>query len=189
MLMRGPDWYGADPAWFVPFEREAFRLFGRSLRVEYAWDVLHHGTPCMLELSCGTWARIEMRASRTEAVPRRRYLLDGVDVVGRNERVPVVVEFRPQRYFAGGELRDGRDFPFVYAGQMPGSPHRYEDGALCLYYPEDPAEQRWTADKNLAALIVLVQDHLFLEDTYADTGAWIAPEAEHGFTEEAKRTG
>jgi hypothetical protein len=58
---------------------------------------------------------------------------------------------------------------------------------LCLYYPDDPAEQRWTADKNLAELIVLVQDHLFLEDTYAETGEWLAPQAEHGFTEEGKR--
>lgn len=69
---------------------------------------------------------------------------------------------------------------------MQDSPHRYEDGALCLYYPDDPAGQRWTADKNLAELIVLVQDHLFLEDTYAETGEWLAPQAEHGFTEEAK---
>jgi len=187
VLMPDPAWYGADVAWFVPFERDAFRLFGRRLRVEYAWEVLRHANPCAVALSCGSWIGVGFGPPRVEAVPRRRYHLDGVDVVGRVERVPVVIEFRPQRYFPGGGVRDGRDFPVVFAGEMQDSPHRYEDGALCLYYPDDPAEQRWTADKNLAELIVLVQDHLFLEDTYAETGEWLAPQAEHGFTEEAKR--
>lgn len=185
--MPDPEWYGADPAWFVPLERDAFRLFGHRLRAEYSWSMLRHANPCAVELSCGTWFGVGFGSPRTEAVPRRRYHLDGVDVVGRTERVPVVIEFRPQRYFPGGGVRDGRDFPVIYAGAMQNSPHRYEDGALCLYYPDDPPEQRWTADKSLAELIVLVQDHLFLEDTYAETGEWIAPQADHGFTEEARR--
>lgn len=180
------EWYGADPGWFVPFERDAFRLFGRRLSVEYGWRVQCVANPCAVTLSCGEKLVTGIGSPHPQAEPLLRYRLDGVDIVGRTDPVPVLIEFRPRRYFETAQGRDGRDFPVVYAGEMNDSPHRYGDGSLCLYYPDDPPEQRWTHDKNLAVLIVLVQDHLFLEDAYADTGEWMAPQAEHGSPTEVK---
>ncbi|MEV7631203.1 hypothetical protein AB0N64_02215 [Microbacterium sp. NPDC089318] len=100
----------------------------------------------------------------------------------------MTVVFRPTRWYMG-ELRllDGRNFPLVYAGQMDTAPHRFTDGSLCLYYPRDPVQRRWTTQNGLRALLSLVADHLFFEDVYRDTGAWIAPQAEHGFPADRRR--
>jgi hypothetical protein len=61
-----------------------------------------------------------------------------------------------------------------------------DDDALCLYYPRSPAEQRWTADDGLVALLNLVRDHLFFEQHWRSTGGhrrgvWLGGEAPHGF--------
>jgi hypothetical protein len=62
----------------------------------------------------------------------------------------------------------------------PGSRHRYSDGSLCIWYPEDPPEQKWVFDDGLLMLINHVQAHLFREAWWRETGEWLGPEAPHG---------
>lgn len=83
------------------------------------------------------------------------------------------------------------DYPRVFAEYGAPSKHRMPgDGALCLYYPDDPRERRWTADKGLLDLLDLVVDHLLAEQYWRATGGhnggiWMFDEAEHGFEQDA----
>jgi hypothetical protein len=60
------------------------------------------------------------------------------------------------------------------------SPHRYGDGSLCLWHPDDPAEMRWRPQDGIVRLIDLVVVHLFREAWWRETGDWPGPEAPHG---------
>lgn len=111
----------------------------------------------------------------------KEYHHEGLRVIGRRDLVPVTIVFEPWRVLPPVVFLPGVDFPTVYAGDMAGSPHRYDDGSLCLYYPADPPQRRWTSKRGLSSLLSLVADHLFFEDVYRDTETWIAPEAPHGF--------
>jgi hypothetical protein len=79
----------------------------------------------------------------------------------------------------------------VFAEHGQPSKHRMPgDGALCLYYPDDPPDRRWIADKGLLDLLYLVVDHLLAEQYWRATGGleggvWMFDEAAHGFTQEA----
>ena len=81
--------------------------------------------------------------------------------------------------------------PIVVADGPDESPHRYVDGVdrsrLCLWYPEDPAEQRWLPEDGLLALFGMVTMHLFKEAWWRETGAWLGDEYPH--TEDAKDPG
>ena len=59
------------------------------------------------------------------------------------------------------------------------SPHRYQDGNLCIWYPNDPEETRWVIDDGLLHLMRLVEVHLFRESWWRETGVWCGPEAGH----------
>ncbi|MFH8564630.1 hypothetical protein [Streptomyces sp. NPDC017988] len=78
------------------------------------------------------------------------------------------------------------DFPRVHAKPGAASKHRYaDDDALCLWYPYDPVEHRWTSDKGLLDLIEIVRRHLFLEHYWRLTGGvhggrWLVEDAPHG---------
>jgi hypothetical protein len=84
-----------------------------------------------------------------------------------------------------------RDYPRVWAQVGASSKHRMPgDGALCLWYPQDPLERRWTSEKGLLDLLDIIVDHLLYEAHWRATGAeqgghWPGDEAEHGFNLEA----
>ncbi len=187
MLKDIPRWYGTDPTWFIPFDRGAFRRFGRHVSVEYFWVMEQAGSTCVARMNCGGKIGPGIGPENDVVTPIRRYRLDGVSVKGRPEPVPVRIDFVPHRYFTSDRDWPGEDFPKIYAGSMDASPHRFSDGALCLYYPGDPVEQRWTSAQGFTALIVLVAEHLFFEDVFRETKEWIGPQAAHGFPSERGR--
>jgi len=118
-----------------------------------------------------------------------RYVLDGVDVRGRAERVPVRVVFwaDPRWDPEYGDLNFGlrpQDYPSVYADSGALSKHRMPDDGLCLYCPRDPPERRWQAEQGLDVLFDLVAEHLVAEDWWRDSGGeqggeWVLDEAPH----------
>ena len=60
------------------------------------------------------------------------------------------------------------------------SPHRYDDnGTLCIWYPNDPPEQKWEFEDGLLALINHIQAHLFREAWWREHDEWLGPEAPH----------
>jgi hypothetical protein len=111
------------------------------------------------------------------------YEIPDLDVVGREGPTPVTIKFH--RY--GGDETfglDPRDAPKVYTAPA-GSPHRYADGSLCLFYPLDPPWRRWRSTDGLDVLLTLVANHLFAEDYWFATGGtrggkWVLDEAPHG---------
>ena len=82
------------------------------------------------------------------------------------------------------------DTPQVHADADAASPHRNGDRSLCLWFPLDPPERRWTSEKGLLDLIEIVRRHLALERVWrltggTDGGVWMLPDAPHGFPEVA----
>lgn len=59
------------------------------------------------------------------------------------------------------------------------SPHRYSDGTLCMWYPEDPREQRWAYADGAGALVANIAAHLIREEWYRTTGEWLGDEVRH----------
>jgi hypothetical protein len=60
----------------------------------------------------------------------------------------------------------------------PGAPHRYLDGSLCLYWPE---EWRWTPRANLAGtLIPWTALWLYYYELWLVTEQWLGPCSPHG---------
>jgi hypothetical protein len=65
--------------------------------------------------------------------------------------------------------------------------HTYGDDSLCMWFPADPPERRWTVAKGLLALIEMALVHLFRERYVIATGErWPGEEAPHG-PDERKR--
>lgn len=69
-------------------------------------------------------------------------------------------------------------YPHDYAGRS--WEHRNPDGSLCLWYPRDPVELRWTRDRDVADLVALVQRHLIGEEYQRRNGTWPWEDAPHG---------
>ncbi|MCY4654070.1 MAG: hypothetical protein OXC95_13010 [Dehalococcoidia bacterium] len=59
------------------------------------------------------------------------------------------------------------------------SPHRYKEGELCLWYPDDPVEEKWVFEDGLLILLGMIVAHLFREAWWRETGEWLGPEVEH----------
>lgn len=57
--------------------------------------------------------------------------------------------------------------------------HRYDDGSLCMWKPEDPATKRWVHTDGLAALLAYIRTHLVREAWWRETGEWVGEEAPH----------
>lgn len=72
------------------------------------------------------------------------------------------------------------EVPCVYTDGPSESPHRYADGALCMWFPYDPPEQRWTRNDGPVALLGHVVAHLLREEWWRRTGEWPGEEAPHG---------
>jgi hypothetical protein len=77
------------------------------------------------------------------------------------------------------------EHPSVYVlddeGENP-SPHRYDDGALCMWHPKAHPSQRWVFADGLMALVAQVALHLFMEAWWREFGYWLGDEAPHGPT-------
>lgn len=69
--------------------------------------------------------------------------------------------------------------PAVYADGPPDSPHRYDDGGLCMWFPNDPAAQRWRFEDGLLDLLDGIAAHLFREAWWREHGEWLGPEVGH----------
>jgi hypothetical protein len=114
----------------------------------------------------------------------------GLEVRGRVERIPVRVVFHERPPYPCYGL-PWHDYPRVFADPRQLSKHRMPDDSLCLYYPWDPPERRWTADNGLVQLFEIVANHLFYEQWWRHTGGhnggeWLGDEAEHGFPNERR---
>jgi hypothetical protein len=51
---------------------------------------------------------------------------------------------------------------------------------LCLYFPRDPEERRWTVDQSLLGLFDLARWHLACEHVWRETDVWPTEHARHG---------
>jgi len=125
----------------------------------------------------------DLRATLT---PRRlTYDLAGLQITSRADLVPVRIEFGADHSVHHYGL-PAHDYPTVRADPGAKSKHRNPDGTLCLYYPGDPPERRWTCELGLLVLLNLVAEHLFAELHWWATrgshgGEWILDEAPHGY--------
>ncbi|WP_420625601.1 hypothetical protein [Candidatus Poriferisodalis sp.] len=70
--------------------------------------------------------------------------------------------------------------PRVYVDGPTESPHRYEDGSLCMWYPGDPLERRWSFGDGLHALLGQIAVHLVKEHIWRQSGEWSGAEVPHG---------
>lgn len=70
--------------------------------------------------------------------------------------------------------------PQIRASGPTESPHRFDDGALCVWDPRGPANERWQFDDGLLHLTGLVVQHLFKEEWWREYKEWLGPEAPHG---------
>jgi hypothetical protein len=59
------------------------------------------------------------------------------------------------------------------------SPHRYDKGELCMWYPWTVKTERWIFEDGLLMLLVMVEAHLFREAWWRETGEWLGPEKSH----------
>lgn len=77
--------------------------------------------------------------------------------------------------------------PRVFCLDGPYVPeHRYSRYELCLYYPQDPIERRWTRDQGLLGLFDMARAHVAAEELVAtEGGPWALDEAPHGPTKPA----
>lgn len=69
--------------------------------------------------------------------------------------------------------------PRVFVDGPEDSPHRYEDGSLCMWFPEDGLDRRWVFEDGLHALVGQVQTHLIKEYLWRKLGEWPGEEAPH----------
>lgn len=149
-----PRWYGADPVWTLPFQRDARRRYGNEITVKTRSD-------------------------------RLTYIHQGLSIRGRNQPIPVIIQFWPNPSYETFGLAP-QNYPRVFADAGMESPHRMPDDSLCLFYPGDPPDRRWTSELGLLTLLDLTGDHLFFETYWRHTGGhqggqWLAPEAPHGY--------
>jgi len=69
--------------------------------------------------------------------------------------------------------------PEVQVDGPDDSPHRYDNGQLCMWYPWIEKSERWVFMDGLLHLLVMVEAHLFREDWWRETGEWLGPERAH----------
>lgn len=74
--------------------------------------------------------------------------------------------------------RGGED-PLVHVDGLTESQHRYPCGALCMWYPYDPPELRWTRADSARTLLGHIVAHLVREEWWRRTGEWVGAEAPH----------
>ncbi len=72
---------------------------------------------------------------------------------------------------------EGRAWPFV--GQRAFH-HRNPEGDLCMWFPGDRPGLRWTPDKSLLDLVLIVRRHLIFEEFYRRHQYWPVEDIAHG---------
>ncbi len=75
--------------------------------------------------------------------------------------------------------RGNPERPIVFSDGPTKSPHRFDDGSLCMWYPLDPTERRWTLNNGGEALLAHIASHLLREEWFRLTGAWAGEEVGH----------
>lgn len=155
-------WYGEDIAFRTALEAGARRRYGRHLSAEILPD---------------------MRGDGHGPVPGPLvYRIDGVDVRGRVMPTPVEVRFFPVLPAPFARLISPEDYPKVFAEPGAGSPHRFPDQSLCLYFPGDDRDRRWAAAMGLDTLLEMTAEHLYFEAYWRSHKSWLGTEAPHGFS-------
>ena len=99
---------------------------------------------------------------------------------GIEYRLTIPVEGYEPRQVTIRFKRSNPGWPEVTVDGPGASPHRYEDGSICMWYARDPEEQRWIANDGLLQLLVLIAAHLFREAWWRQHGEWLGPEVPHG---------
>src|SRR2546430_2423883 len=98
--------------------------------------------PKRLRFERGARARLpDLTGMQSRRPGRRGWLYRLTIPVEHYEPRRVEILFAPQRPRVPQVQVDG-----------PNSPHRFDDGALCMWDPSDPAERRWIFDDGLVAL-------------------------------------
>lgn len=124
-------------------------------------------------------ARRELGAlhRRDASRPRRLVYELTLDVPAYDDPRHVRIEFVASRAVVPSVFVDGPD----------DSPHRYEDGSLCMYHPADPPKRRWIPNDGLAALIDYIRTHIFQEAEARAGRGWPGDEAPHGPSRRPRR--
>ncbi|WCO67958.1 hypothetical protein PO878_04375 [Iamia majanohamensis] len=73
----------------------------------------------------------------------------------------------------------GSRTPIVLADGPRDSPHRYEDGGLCMWFPGDPPSMQWRFSHGLLDLLDAIRAHLFREAWWRQHDEWLGPEVGH----------
>lgn len=153
------------------------------------------GPPLLWYGNSPVW-RVALEASARRQYGNRLHVTEGqgtleyqvaLDVRGPNDLVDVKITFYVAPVYETYGLSP-QNYPRVRAEAGLLSKHRMPDDALCLYYPLDPTEHRWTPEKGLLDLLYLVVDHLVYEAHWRvsggwDGGRWLGDEAPHGVVE------
>jgi hypothetical protein len=99
--------------------------------------------------------------------------------VGRTYTARVTVRFYETRkvkiLFPSGRSKS----PTITVDGPTDSPHRYEDGRLCIWYSDDDSSARWEHGDGLLDLLGLIEAHLFREAWWRETAEWLGPEIQH----------
>jgi hypothetical protein len=53
-------------------------------------------------------------------------------------------------------------------------------GGLCLWYPDDPTQLKWSWQNGLDDFVRILQRHLWFEESWRRMGDWPVEEAPHG---------
>ena len=81
---------------------------------------------------------------------------------------------QPQVFALDGDRRSLHRNP-PYDGGVQGV-----SGHLCLCFPTDPPERRWSVDHGLVGLFDIARRHLACEHVWRETGVWPTEDAPHG---------
>jgi len=69
--------------------------------------------------------------------------------------------------------------PRVHVDGPAESPHRYADGTLCMWHPDDSPPAIWAPSAGAADLVTRIAVHLLKEEWFRRTGEWIGDEVQH----------
>jgi hypothetical protein len=100
-------------------------------------------------------------------------------------RLPIPVPYYDETRQVEIRFEDWSRIPKILVDGPTDSPHRYSERQLCIWYPDDPPEEKWVFEDGLLMLINLIQLHLFREAWWRehggrDDGEWLGPQVPHG---------
>ena len=161
-------WFGADPSFWYPLERDAHRFLPEAVVWRYRPGLLTY--------------TVEKLAVPGEVLPHgitiEFWRIPEYETYGlAPEDYPRVHtdSLSPRRHaFCAGDLCICASGARRYGVTL-------HSGPLCLWYPHDPSARRWTHDMGLRVLIEMIRRHLLAELEWRRTGRWILEEAAHGF--------